>query len=199
MQGFLLYFILKMIYHYHMDNLTPKQQAFVREYVVDFNATAAYIRAGYSPRAARTGSSLLMANPNIQTAIKRHTDAANTASIMEYTEACEILTAMGRGNVGDYLGDDGAIDIDRIRKVCPQAVQGIDVTTQVDNDGNVSHITKFRIADRVRALERLAKLRGWDQPARIQTEDVTPPRYDLSRLTDDELVAFEAALSKVME
>ncbi len=36
--------------------MTPKQEAFVREYLVDLNATQAAIRAGYSERtAAETG------------------------------------------------------------------------------------------------------------------------------------------------
>jgi phage terminase small subunit len=33
--------------------VTPKQAAFVREYLIDLNATRAAIRAGYSPRTAR--------------------------------------------------------------------------------------------------------------------------------------------------
>ena len=33
--------------------LTPKQQAFISEYMVDLNATQAAIRAGYSPATAR--------------------------------------------------------------------------------------------------------------------------------------------------
>ncbi len=33
--------------------LTPKQQCFIEEYLIDLNATAAAIRAGYSPRTAR--------------------------------------------------------------------------------------------------------------------------------------------------
>jgi phage terminase small subunit len=41
-------------------NLTPKQAAFVREYLVDLNATQAAIRAGYSEKsAARIGVELL--------------------------------------------------------------------------------------------------------------------------------------------
>lgn len=35
-----------------MDKLTPKQQRFVEEYLVDLNATQAAIRAGYSSRNA---------------------------------------------------------------------------------------------------------------------------------------------------
>jgi len=38
------------------DRLTPKQAAFVREYLVDLNATQAAMRAGYKEKAAyRTG------------------------------------------------------------------------------------------------------------------------------------------------
>ena len=53
--------------------LTEKQNQFVKEYVVDWNGTQAYIRAGYvggtKNSVARTESSRLLANPNIQEAI----------------------------------------------------------------------------------------------------------------------------------
>lgn len=186
-------------YHGRMetDNLNPKQAAFVREYLTDFNASAAAIRAGYARRGAHVHAHRLLSNAKIQTAIKRHTDAATNERIMEYAEACEILTAMARGNVGHYMGAGGEIDHEAILNHYPQAVQAVDVSTALDEQGNATRITKLRLCDRVRALERLAKLRGWDQPARVQTEDVTPPRYDLSKLSDDELTAFEATLAKV--
>lgn len=42
------------------DELTPKQAAFVREYLIDLNATQAAIRAGYSAKtASRIGPELL--------------------------------------------------------------------------------------------------------------------------------------------
>jgi phage terminase small subunit len=50
--------------------LTPKRAAFVREYLIDLNASAAARRAGYAPRTAnRTGSELL-SNPDIQTQLQ---------------------------------------------------------------------------------------------------------------------------------
>ena len=56
-----------------MPVLTEKQNQFVKEYVVDWNGTQAYIRAGYvggtNNSVARTESSRLLANPNIQEAI----------------------------------------------------------------------------------------------------------------------------------
>jgi phage terminase small subunit len=49
--------------------LTPKQQRFIGEYLIDLNATQAYIRAGYSPKGAKTSASHLLANPNVWAAV----------------------------------------------------------------------------------------------------------------------------------
>ena len=52
--------------------LTPKQQRFVEEFLVDFSATNAARRAGYSPRSApQTGISNML-KANVVAAINRH-------------------------------------------------------------------------------------------------------------------------------
>lgn len=51
------------------NELTPKQQAFVREYLLDLNATQAATRAGYSPDTARQIGSENLSKPDIQEAI----------------------------------------------------------------------------------------------------------------------------------
>ena len=50
-------------------SLTPKQQRFVEEYLVDLNATQAAIRAGYSETTARQQGCENLTKPNIQDAI----------------------------------------------------------------------------------------------------------------------------------
>lgn len=57
--------------------LTDKQQRFVKEYLVDYNATAAYKRAGYAPKRAKENAYHLMTtNNNIKEAISRATEKA---------------------------------------------------------------------------------------------------------------------------
>lgn len=51
------------------DKLTPKQQRFVEEYLLDLNGTQAAIRAGYSEKGARTEAARLLANADISQAI----------------------------------------------------------------------------------------------------------------------------------
>ena len=52
-----------------MPKLTDKQAAFMREYLVDLNATQAAIRAGYSERTAYSVGQRLLKNVEIQRAM----------------------------------------------------------------------------------------------------------------------------------
>ena len=53
-----------------MANLTPKQQRFVDEYLIDLNATQAAIRAGYSEKTAYSVGSENLRKPEVQEAIQ---------------------------------------------------------------------------------------------------------------------------------
>ncbi|MCE9565832.1 MAG: terminase small subunit [Planctomycetes bacterium] len=52
-------------------NLTPKQQKFVEEYLIDLNATQAAVRAGYSEKTANEQGSRLLANVSVSQALHR--------------------------------------------------------------------------------------------------------------------------------
>ncbi len=53
-----------------MANLTPKQQRFVDEYLIDLNATQAAIRAGYSEKTAKVIAAQNLSKLNVQEAIE---------------------------------------------------------------------------------------------------------------------------------
>jgi len=57
--------------------LTPKQEMFVQEYLVDFNATQAAIRAGYSPKTAGAMAVKLVSKSFISDAISDAIDLRN--------------------------------------------------------------------------------------------------------------------------
>ena len=64
------------------DKLTPRQRAFVNEYLTDLNATQAVLRAGYkmTNAAARTQGARLLANANIQKAVQEAREAREKAT-----------------------------------------------------------------------------------------------------------------------
>lgn len=51
--------------------LTARQEAFVREYLIDLNGTQAAIRAGYSARSASVTAAENLAKPNVQVALQK--------------------------------------------------------------------------------------------------------------------------------
>ena len=50
--------------------LTPRQAAFVGEYLIDLNATQAAVRAGYSPHSATVEGARLLANAKVAAAVQ---------------------------------------------------------------------------------------------------------------------------------
>lgn len=57
--------------HSPQETLTPKQERFVQEYLVDLNATQAAIRAGYSEKTARQVGAENLSKPYIQVEIAK--------------------------------------------------------------------------------------------------------------------------------
>ncbi len=82
--------------------LTPKQEAFCQEYLIDLNGTQAAIRAGYSEKTANEQASRLLANVNISRRVQtlrneRMTTTKVTAeyvlsTIVEVIERCKQAT-----------------------------------------------------------------------------------------------------------
>ena len=80
------------------DNLrSDKQLAFVREYVKDFNATQAAMRAGYSEHSARTIGTENLSKPTIAAAIDRRLEQivaiAEVDTAMVVRELLDVATA----------------------------------------------------------------------------------------------------------
>lgn len=63
--------------------LNEKQYRFVQEYIVDYNATQAAIRAGYSPKTAYSNGQRLLKHAEVQAAIKEIQDKATDKAIVD--------------------------------------------------------------------------------------------------------------------
>lgn len=89
-------------------DLTPKQQRFVEEYLVDCNATQAAIRAGYSEKTAEQVAYQLLQKTSVQQAIskarKAQQDRTEVTADRVLREAWSILTADARELVQVKVG-----------------------------------------------------------------------------------------------
>ena len=77
--------------------LTPKQERFVQEYLVDLNATAAAKRAGYSPKTAYSIGQENLKKPELKTYIEQQLERIHNEKTADAQEVLEYLTAVMRG------------------------------------------------------------------------------------------------------
>ena len=79
-----------------MNELTPKQERFVEEYIKDLTATQAAIRAGYSEKTAGVQGSVLLKNPKVSEEVKNRMDSIKSDNIADATEVLEYFTRVMR-------------------------------------------------------------------------------------------------------
>lgn len=148
--------------------LTPKQEAFVAQYLLDLNATQAAIRAGYSQKTAQQQGSRLLLNVLVQEAIAKGRE--KTAAKLEITKEriVEELAKIGFSNMLDYMraGTDGDPYLDFSNLTREQAAALAEVTVEDFKDGrgedarDVRRI-KFKLHDKKGALVDMAKMLGF--------------------------------------
>lgn len=117
-----------------MAKLSKKQQLFVREYLVDLNATQAAIRAGYSAKTAQEQSSRLLSNVIIQQAVQE--------KMNERSKRTEINA--------DYV-------LNTIQETIERCKQAEPVYEMVDGDKVPTGEYKFEHAGVLRGCELLGK------------------------------------------
>lgn len=78
--------------------LTPKQEAFVNEYLISWNATQAAIKAGYSEKTARAIGAENLTKPDIKEIIRIRVQEMT----MSADEALIRLSDQARGDMSDF-------------------------------------------------------------------------------------------------
>lgn len=131
--------------------LTPKQQRFVQEYAVDLNATQAAIRAGYSPKTARSIASENMQRPAVKTAVQKALRASG--------ERLQTLSAMALGDPRTAIKWDPELGL--VVTPDPNIIQSIQRVTRTDpKTGLTRRITSIKFVDRTRAILELGRRLG---------------------------------------
>ena len=87
--------------------MTPKQNRFCEEYIIDLNATQAAIRAGYSQKAARAIAAENLSKPDIQKKVEELKAAA--------TEKAEVSVQDVLCGIRSIAEDEGATNRDKLK------------------------------------------------------------------------------------
>lgn len=140
--------------------LTPKQSAFVREYLVDLNASAAYKRAGYIAKgnAAEVNAARMLRNAQVQAEIQV---AMNERAQRNDITADRVLKEIARLAFFDprrlLNGDGTPKSIHALDDDTAAAVAGIDIVTKGNEDLGYADVMKIKLADKSKNLELLGR------------------------------------------
>ena len=138
-----------------MANLTPKQQRFVEEYLIDLNATQAAIRSGYSEKTARDIGCENLAKPNIAKAIEEAQNKRQERTQIDSAYVLKRLVEIDQMDVLDIMDDDG--NVKPLRdwpKIWRQYISNIETISMDDGEG---WLKKIKWPDKVKNLELLGK------------------------------------------
>ena len=138
--------------------------AFVREYLKDFNGSRAAIAAGYAKKGAHVRAAELLRNRKVQALLakltKKHADKLDLTAEKVLAE----LSKMGFANILDYMrvDEDGALALDLSELTREQAAAIQEYTVDAtggtgDGERKLVMRTRFKLADKIKALELLGK------------------------------------------
>jgi phage terminase small subunit len=142
--------------------LTPKQQRFVDEYLVDLNGTRAAIRAGYSADSARFIAAENLTKPNIRAAIEERMRERAERVKVQADDVLRELTYIAFADVGDIFDfSGGAIRL----KPAPEAWRAIaSIKVRVEkgggDEGQAAKVLEFRLLNKIEALRALGRHLG---------------------------------------
>ena len=141
------------------ENLTKRQEAFVREYMIDLNATQAAIRAGYSPRCANVQGSQNLVIPNVKNAVRLEIEKRESEKAALAVATREELRRQGFSDIRDVIewSSKGVVVKDS-KKLGEKsrAVQEVTVSRG---------FVKVKMYDKVAALDKLARHLGMYEDA----------------------------------
>ena len=152
--------------------LTPKQQKFVDEYLIDLNATQAAIRAGYSAKTAEWIGPQLLGKSHVAEAIKARRDELSRKTEVTQERIILEMSRLAFMDIRSLFNQDGSlIPIKQLSDSAAAAIAGIDVVQIGNSDAGVGHVMKYKLPDKNRALENLARILGYLDKVKNKEQD----------------------------
>lgn len=156
------------------DGLTPKQQRFVEEYLIDLNATQAAIRAGYSAKTAHAAGSRLLTNVKVKPVIRAAMDERAKRLEISADNVLKELARIGFADIRDLVEWDeehvGFRPSEQLTDDQAAVVSEVLAETKrfTDSKGNTETTIKLKL----KTYDKLAALRDLGRHLKLFTDQV---------------------------
>ena len=164
-------------------NLTLKQAAFVEEYAIDLNASAAALRAGYSAKTAGSIGFELLQKPEIAQAIAKRQAKRLERVEVSADRIIAQLAAIAFADPRKLFRDDGSLKpLDEMDDGIRAALV-VEVTQGFDQDGNPVQTRKTKMACKLVALDKLCRHLGlFQDKLKISGDPENPIKVLIDRI-----------------
>ena len=135
--------------------MTPKQERFCEEYLVDLNATQAAIRAGYSEKTAKDIACQNLAKLNIQERIAGLRKEQSERTQITADRVVEELKYIGLANIKNYVDKSakGFVTFKDIDEISEEDARAIEAIKSDYKEGKI----EFKMHSKTKALEMLGR------------------------------------------
>lgn len=139
--------------------LPPRRAAFVAEYLKDFNATQAAIRAGYSARTAQEISHDLLSNALVADAVARGKAQRLERVNVTADKVLQEMALLAESDVSHYIIDDyGQVELaEGAPDGAMRAIQSIKRRVRVLEDGTKEYNVELKLWDKPTPLRLLGR------------------------------------------
>lgn len=136
--------------------MTPKQERFVQEYLIDLNATQAAIRAGYAPASASVEGSRLLANAKVAAAVALGQQQRASELGVTAERVLAELAKIGFSDIRRMFSPAGhLLPVGDLDDEAAASVASVEVVTRKVPGGDADEV------------ERVAKIKLWDKRAAL--------------------------------
>jgi phage terminase small subunit len=178
--------------------MTPKEQRFVGEYLSNGqNATKAAISAGYAARSAAVTGSRLLRKAHIHKALETSREQLEGVALFRAEQVLAGWIRHATFDIKTLFDEEGKpLPLHELGEDARLSLAGCEVSVRRGDDEALVAIHKFRIPDRLRALDSLAKFYGLLREGidKRSPNDEEANSEALAKLTPEELKAVRIAI-----
>lgn len=141
--------------------LSPKQQAFVDEYLKDFSVGKAAARAGFSEKTAHVQGSKMLALDVVSKAVEAAIAKRTAGAEVEQERILQELACIAFSDPRRLFDSNGCLkDMVDLDEVTARSLKSIEVTSREDKEGEVTTTAKLSFWDKVSGLKLFMEHKG---------------------------------------
>jgi phage terminase small subunit len=165
--------------------LTPREQVFVSQYLIDLNGKRAATEAGYKPDTAEVTASRMLKKPHVKEAIAAAQAVGFVQARIKADDILQGYAAVAFADITDYLNEDGSLKpISQWPKAGGKLIAKVK-TKRIMEGTKEAETVEIQLWDKIGALNSLAKHFG----LLVEQQHVTV-EHKMARMTDAELDDF---------